>query len=379
VQLRFVVPYFSVSDPRLPELPIPVAARGTLSFSVEDYRGFVKVNRLINFTLEDFKGKVKDAVVRRIKGAISNAPFDYNFPLVQIERKIEAIGDGIRDRLRDEFATDFGVNLKRFDLSAIEVDKEDGNWQKLQRVTAEFSVKSLETNQENAIKTAQAQSDLNLKNMQEMQSMNSENLKEQMRIQREEMQRAQRAQTEEAQYAQHLQSQQANMGAFATGQQADVLKVAAQNLGQMGSMDLGGGNGGFNPAGMMTGMMMGGAMGQQMAGMVNNMGNAMNSQMQQPQRPQQQSATPPPMPQSAQWMAVVGGSQAGPFAEADLRQLVANGHLTKQTYVWKAGMANWELAGNVAELASLFQPTPPPIPGGMPPVPGNMPPMPPTL
>jgi hypothetical protein len=40
--------------------------------------------------------------------------------------------------------------------------------------------------------------------------------------------------------------------------------------------------------------------------------------------------------------------------------------LTPQTYVWKQGMANWELAGNVAELTGLFAP---PAPGSMPPPP----------
>ena len=45
---------------------------------------------------------------------------------------------------------------------------------------------------------------------------------------------------------------------------AEVLKTGAQNLGQMGSMDMGGNGGGsMNPAGIMTGMAMGGAMGQQ--------------------------------------------------------------------------------------------------------------------
>ena len=50
-----------------------------------------------------------------------------------------------------------------------------------------------------------------------------------------------------------------------------------------------------------------------------------------------------------------------------LQQMVQQGQLTPQTYVWKQGMTGWELASNVPELGSLFQstatpPPPPPMP-----------------
>ena len=180
--------------------------------------------------------------------------------------------------------------------------------------------------------------------MQDTQRINAENMEETMRIQREESQRAQRLQTETN-----------FIGAHTINQQAEVLKTGAQNLGQMGSMDMGGnGGGGMNPAGIMTGMAMGGAMGQQMAGMMNQMGNAMNGQMN----------TPPPPP-NIQYHVSVNGQQSGPFNVTQLQQLVQQGQITPQTYVWKQGMAGWETAGNVPELASLFQgatPPPPPMP-----------------
>lgn len=183
-----------------------------------------------------------------------------------------------------------------------------------------------------------------------MQAMNAANLEETMRIQREEAQRAQRLQTESN-----------FMGAHALDQQASVLQTAAGNLGQMGSM--GNGSGGMNPAGMMTGMMMGGAMGGQMAGMMNNMGQQMQNAMN----------TPPPMP-NVQYYVSVNGAQAGPFNMQQLQQMAQAGQLTKDTYVWKQGMAQWELAGNVQELSSLFAPACPPPHPGMP-----TPPTPPTL
>ena len=102
---------------------------------------------------------------------------------------------------------------------------------------------------------------------------------------------------------------------------------------------------------MMTGVMMGGAMGQQMAGMIDQMGQTMNQGM----------ATPPPIPQS-QYTLNINGQNMGPFSMRQLQQMVQNGQMTAQTYVWKHGMANWELAGNVQELVGLFGAVPPPPP-----------------
>jgi len=172
-----------------------------------------------------------------------------------------------------------------------------------------------------------------------MQAINAQNMEETLRIQREEAQRAQKLQTESN-----------FLGAHSLNQQSDVLKTAAENLGQMGTMNLGTGDS-MNPAGMMTGMMMGGAMGGQMANMMNQMGNNM----------QQQQYTPPPPPQ-IQYSLSVNGQTAGPFNWQQLQQLVQSGQLSTNTYVWKQGMAAWELAGNVQELAVLFVSAPPPPP-----------------
>ncbi len=60
-------------------------------------------------------------------------------------------------------------------------------------------------------------------------------------------------------------------------------------------------------------------------------------------------ATPPPLP-VAEWYLGVGGQKLGPLAIADLPQ---NG-LTAQSYVWKAGMAQWQLASEVPEIAVLL-------------------------
>ena len=117
---------------------------------------------------------------------------------------------------------------------------------------------------------------------------------------------------------------------------------------------------------VMMGMAMGGAMGGQMGNMMNRMGQQMQ-QASMPQQPQQQAQpqmTPPPMPGAVNvaYLVSVNGQQFGPYNMQQLQQLVQNGQLTSQTYVWKQGMPNWEFAGNVQELANLFGAVPPPMP-----------------
>jgi hypothetical protein len=62
---------------------------------------------------------------------------------------------------------------------------------------------------------------------------------------------------------------------------------------------------------------------------------------------------PPPLQELAYFVAV-NGQQTGPHNAAMLQQLVAGGHLTPQTKVWKQGMAGWLEATLVPELQNLF-------------------------
>lgn len=112
-----------------------------------------------------------------------------------------------------------------------------------------------------------------------------------------------------------------------------------------------------NPSGMAGGGM---AMGMGFA-MANQMGQA--AQPQQAPQPHQQAppAAPPPLPQVQFW-AGIDGRQAGPFDMNALQQHVAAGQITRDTLVWRQGMANWTAAGQVQELSHLFAAAPPPLP-----------------
>ena len=88
LQIRFGVPYFDVFDPRFMDFAVPTAIRGTITFNITDYEGFIKLNRLINFELDDFKKQIKDATAKYIKGVVTNVPTNNNIPVLQMERKI---------------------------------------------------------------------------------------------------------------------------------------------------------------------------------------------------------------------------------------------------------------------------------------------------
>ncbi|MGF1453040.1 MAG: SPFH domain-containing protein [Opitutales bacterium] len=134
-----------------------------------------------------------------------------------------------------------------------------------------------------------------------------------------------------------------NLDAYMKFQSANAVEAAANN-----------------PAGGGASEGMGLGAGFAMAGqMVNAFG-----QSQAPQGPAAfpgQNAPPPPPPPAAFHVAV-NGQTMGPYDFNSLQQQAAQGHLTPQTHVWRAGMNGWSTAGQVPELSSLFAPAPPPPP-----------------
>ena len=87
-----------------------------------------------------------------------------------------------------------------------------------------------------------------------------------------------------------------------------------------------------------------------------------------PANPFAPGATPP-----VQYYIHLNGQQMGPYGLDVLRQGVDNGQFSTETPVWKAGMQNWQPAGQVSDLQSLFSPPTPP-PAGAPPAGGGGPP-----
>jgi hypothetical protein len=74
--------------------------------------------------------------------------------------------------------------------------------------------------------------------------------------------------------------------------------------------------------------------------------------------------SPPPLPTAEQWHVSFHGQQAPPMLFAQVHQYIQAGQVTRDTLVWKVGMATWLPAGQTLELSPLFSAgDPPPIPG----------------
>jgi hypothetical protein len=98
--------------------------------------------------------------------------------------------------------------------------------------------------------------------------------------------------------------------------------------------------------------------------MANQMGQAFTGgQQQQPQANQSQTPTPPPIPPTLTFFVVVNGQQAGPYDLNTLKQMAMQNQINRDVLVWREGMVNWQAAGQVNELNSVFGSVPPPIPG----------------
>ena len=334
VQLPFFITEFDVADSRFLDYTAPVTVKGVMTFNITDYRGFIKLNRMIDFSMEEFFEQVKRAIVRYAKSTITNAPSQLGMPLVQIERGIDAITTLVQEKLQAALVEDFGVNVKRVDISAITLNKESEDYKRLREVTADLQTATLK-----------AQTDVGIKNIADQQAINAENYAESLRVQREETQRLQRLQTESS----HLTAHQIDV-------QGDVAKTAAASIGELGGSGGAGmgGDGGMNPAAMMTGMMMGGAVGGSMSNMIGNMTQGIN----QPQPPT------PPAGATAAYHTCVGTQQSGPYTLEQLRQMAAAGQFGPDTLLWKAGMADWQAASSVPDVSPVFAATPPPPPAG---------------
>ena len=92
----------------------------------------------------------------------------------------------------------------------------------------------------------------------------------------------------------------------------------------------------------------------------NQMASSMNQTLNQMQVPGAGKAMPTASDNI--YFAVIDGSQSGPYSLTELSRLIAEKKIVKETYIWKPGMAQWELAGNIAEVLRLVAITPPPVP-----------------
>lgn len=307
ITVRFGIPYFDVFDPRFMDLGVPCAVRGSFIFNLSDYTNLIKLNRLRNITTDNLRDQVKDAFIRKAKNVIINIPTETTIPVMQLESRIDMISDHIKLKLEEDFRNDFGINLKRLDVSAIELDKSHPHYLQLKKNTADQQTKFIDS-----------KTDIEITHL-------------------DENKRIERKETELGVEGRNFAAHQLNL-------QADVLKTASESLGAMGNIDGDGGGHGYNPIGIMTGLTLGRTMGNQMSGMLNSIPN-----------------TPPPPP-TVSFHIAINGQQSGPFTIEQLKGMAQNGQFTKEHYIWKQGMTEWQSASTSSELAVVFVSVPPPPP-----------------
>lgn len=313
-QVPFTIPFFDVFDPRFENFAVPVAVDGMIVYAVDDIARFNSINKTQNMNDGVFQQKLKGQVTKYVKSVVTNAPAENHIPVLQLERKIVEISELVQQYVTPKIESLFGINVRSIDIMEIRADHDSRGYRELKAVTTDLEKDTLQTRSSLNLDAMKRQQEMSLGGQEEMQRMQLEHQRETMRIQREELQRASRLQTETN---------------FLGAHQAD-LNAAAQVAQAQGRM--------FAPQMPQTPPMPG------MGGM-------------------------PPMPGSVpqvSYMVGVNGQQVGPCDWNQLQQLVQQGQLTHQTYVWKQGMPQWQLAGEVQELTPLFQgsvPQMPPMPG----------------
>ncbi len=406
MEIPFVIPYFRIvpAEPEYKAYDIEVAIKGTLVFEVSTQKEYIKYLFEAwggnDTTLEELEKQMKSLLTQEVKQIIANAAKDTGIFVMHFNSLIGELGPYILARLQNKIANRFGVLATDVTISDIRYDEDSDGYKRLKRITEEQAHLFNLENEKNALLSYQIQresmkTDADIRNMSatRMAEMQLDHQKDMMARMREEGQFAQHQQTmaasqqqqvmneaaanrantatDTASYRSNLSSETQYMGAHQINVNADVMKTGLNNMGQMGAMNLGGGNGHTNPAGMMTGMVMGTAIAGQMGKLMNNLGNTINSNMQ----PQQQTpppisgSTPPPIPQQnvQQFYIIVNGQQYGPFDANALAQMAQTGQINIQTMAWCDGMSAWAPIANVPALAAIFQTpqggaVPPPMP-----------------
>jgi len=316
-QIRFGVPFFDIFDPRYPDFPIPVAVRGSLTFQISDYKGFVKTHRLATFKLEELKKKISSVVARYVKNELFNLVKNNNIPAIQVETSIDSLSDAVNTDVTKRVDDDFAVSVVNIDIDSIEIDKSSETYKELKKITKDVT-------------TRKTEADIT-------------DYEERMRIQRE-----------EGQYAQHMETRQQNIEAYETEIKGEVGVASAEALGKMGENGAGninmgdGGNAGFNPMTIMAGVTLGSVIGK-------NISQTLDSTMNPNQTPNTTGQTPPPVP-TVVYYYIENGQAVGPLDDQSIIQLIVANTIKRDTLMWKPGMANWDRADSFTEFAMYFPP-----------------------
>ena len=173
-QVKFVVPYFDVFDPRFENFAVPVAIHGMLVYAVEDIDRFNSINKTQNVNDDMFLQKLKGQVTKYVKSVVSNAPADNNIPVLQLERKIVELSELVQDYVTPKIENLFGVNVRSIDITDIMVDQQSRGYRELKAVTTDLEKDTLQTRSSLNLDALKRQQEMSLGGQEEMQRMQLE-------------------------------------------------------------------------------------------------------------------------------------------------------------------------------------------------------------
>ncbi|GHT92770.1 hypothetical protein FACS1894140_5280 [Spirochaetia bacterium] len=126
-QVKFGVPYFDMFDPRLPDHPVPVAVRGTITFRITDCNQFISLHALVDFDMGKFEKQIRDAVIDKVQGTMMDVQNFQNMsggkPLIQINTYRRNIGAALSQDLGASLAGTHGVTLAELNIAEEEAGR----------------------------------------------------------------------------------------------------------------------------------------------------------------------------------------------------------------------------------------------------------------
>lgn len=141
-----------------------------------------------------------------------------------------------------------------------------------------------------------------------------------------------------------------DLGKFTQFQAAQSMEAAAAN-------PAGGASEGI---GLGVGMAMANQMASQLQTQMANQAQTTTAQM--PLTQNTAPSTPPPLPATEMYHVGLEGKSAGPFDLTQLGELISQGQVNAATLLWQPGMSDWQAAGQIPQVQSMLQQTPPPLP-----------------
>ena len=138
---------------------------------IKNYKKFLKQQGYKENKWDNFQDRVRNAVIRYVKESMVNIPDKYQISVVQIERKIELIGDIVKVDLFERIKKDFKIILTAIDITAIEVDKYSEDYAQLKAITQDVTSS-----------TILAEAEAKVRDILEKQRIESQNYEETLEI-----------------------------------------------------------------------------------------------------------------------------------------------------------------------------------------------------